>query len=97
MRLGSALLVAALICSMAPAASAQDSGSTTTTTAAPSALQPVVDGLNQGLTQLDWLVVRDAFEVESATFWFNSPEAKRGEFDPKQIKTEIFLMPAAME
>jgi formate dehydrogenase major subunit len=52
--------------------------------------------VRQGLTQLDWLVVRDAFEVESATFWLNSPEARRGEFDPRQIKTEIFLMPAAM-
>jgi formate dehydrogenase major subunit len=52
--------------------------------------------VRKGLAQLEWLVVRDAFEVETATFWKNSPEVKRGELDPKQIKTEIFLMPAAM-
>ncbi len=52
--------------------------------------------VRKGLAELEWLVVRDAFEVETATFWKNSPEVKRGELDPKQIATEVFLMPAAM-
>lgn len=52
--------------------------------------------VRRGLAQLDWLVVRDAFEIESATFWKNSPEVQRGELDPRAIATEVFLMPAAM-
>jgi len=43
------------------------------------------------LRKLDWLVVRDWFEIESACFWYKGPEAP----DPKSIKTEIFFMPAA--
>ena len=45
----------------------------------------------KALEQLDWLVVRDLYEVESAAFWHKGPEP----VDPKQIKTEIFLLPAA--
>ncbi len=52
--------------------------------------------VRRGLARLDWLVVRDAFEVESATFWKNSPEVQRGELNPRAIGTEVFLMPAAM-
>jgi len=49
-------------------------------------------GLNRAaLRQLDWLVVRDWFEIESACFWYKGPEPP----DPKTIKTEIFFMPAA--
>ncbi len=62
---------------------------------------PAVGGMNagfmrEGLAKLDWLVVRDLFEIESATFWRDSPEVKNGTLDPKQIKTEVFLMPAAV-
>jgi formate dehydrogenase major subunit len=62
---------------------------------------PAVGGHNAGLVrkalaQLDWMVVRDMFETETASFWYASPEARRGEIDPTRIKTEVFLLPAAM-
>lgn len=47
----------------------------------------------QALAQLDWLVVRDLYEVESAAFWYNSPGNVPVDFS--QIKTEVFLLPAA--
>jgi len=43
------------------------------------------------LKKLDWLVVRDWFEIESSCFWYKGPENP----DPKTIKTEIFFLPAA--
>ena len=48
-----------------------------------------------GMANLDWLVVRDLFEIESATFWKDSPEVETGEIVPEQCRTEVFLMPAA--
>jgi formate dehydrogenase major subunit len=48
-----------------------------------------------GMANLDWLVVRDLFEIESATFWKNSPEIATGEIVPEECRTEVFLMPAA--
>jgi formate dehydrogenase major subunit len=48
-----------------------------------------------GLANLDWLVVRDLFEIESATFWKNSPEVETGEIVPEECRTEVFLIPAA--
>jgi formate dehydrogenase major subunit len=48
-----------------------------------------------GMANLDWLVVRDLFMIESATFWKNSPEVESGEIVPEQCKTEVFFMPAA--
>jgi formate dehydrogenase major subunit len=48
-----------------------------------------------GMANLDWLVVRDLFEIESATFWKDSPEVETGEIDPRECRTEVFLMPAA--
>ena len=47
------------------------------------------------LSKLKWLVVRDMVEIETATFWMDSPEVKRGELDPRDIATEVFLLPAA--
>ena len=44
-----------------------------------------------GLRNLEWLVVLDWFETESATFWKNDPSAP----PPSDIKTEVFLIPAA--
>jgi formate dehydrogenase major subunit len=44
-----------------------------------------------GLRNLDWLVVLDWFETESAVFWKNDPNAP----PPSDIKTEVFLLPAA--
>ncbi|HEY9564333.1 MAG TPA: molybdopterin dinucleotide binding domain-containing protein, partial [Nocardioides sp.] len=48
-----------------------------------------------GMAQLDWLVVRDLFEIESASFWKDSPEIETGEIVPEECGTEVFLLPAA--
>jgi formate dehydrogenase major subunit len=45
----------------------------------------------KALTKLDWLVVRDFFLLESATFWNEGPDNP----DPSQIGTEVFFLPAA--
>jgi formate dehydrogenase major subunit len=49
----------------------------------------------KALAQLKWLVVRDMVETETASFWLDSPEVGRGELDPAEIGTEVFLLPAA--
>jgi formate dehydrogenase major subunit len=61
---------------------------------------PAVAGPNGGierraLHRLKWLVVREMVETETASFWYDSPEVKRGETRPEDIPTEVFLMPAA--
>jgi formate dehydrogenase major subunit len=61
---------------------------------------PAVGSANSGLhrramANLDWLVVRDFVETESAAFWYDSPEVESGELDPERIGTEVFFMPAA--
>jgi formate dehydrogenase major subunit len=61
---------------------------------------PAVAGPNSrlergALAKLKWLVVRDMVELETATFWYDSPEVQRGELRPEEIATEVFLMPAA--
>ncbi|OBK78507.1 formate dehydrogenase [Mycobacterium sp. 1274761.0] len=48
-----------------------------------------------GMANLDWLVVRDLVEIESATFWKNAPEIETGEISPDTCRTEVFLFPAA--
>jgi formate dehydrogenase major subunit len=50
---------------------------------------PTVAAERQAMENLDWLVVVDLFETETAAFW------KRPGVDPKKIKTEVFLLPAA--
>ncbi len=62
---------------------------------------PVVGGHNTGLIRrslpnLEWMVVRETFENETASFWYKSPEVAKGEMRPQDIQTEIFLMPAAL-
>jgi formate dehydrogenase major subunit len=47
------------------------------------------------LAELDWLVVRDMQEIESASFWYDSPEVASGELETERIATEVFLLPAA--
>jgi formate dehydrogenase major subunit len=47
------------------------------------------------MAKLDWLVVRDLVEIESATFWKDSPEIDTGELRTADIGTEVFLLPAA--
>jgi formate dehydrogenase major subunit len=56
---------------------------------------PAVGGQNaelqrQALGKLEWMVVRDYFETETAAFW------KRPGVDPKTIGTEIFFLPGAV-
>jgi formate dehydrogenase major subunit len=47
------------------------------------------------LAKLDWLVVRDLVEIESASFWYDSPEIETGELKTDEIATEVFFLPAA--
>jgi formate dehydrogenase major subunit len=49
----------------------------------------------KALSKLKWLVVRDMVEIETASFWLDSPEVERGELRPQDIATEVFLLPAA--
>ena len=62
---------------------------------------PVVGAVNsdlveRGFTRLEWMVVRDSFETETASFWNKGRLVRRGEITPEQIGTEVFLMPAAL-
>src|SRR5262245_19861717 len=43
------------------------------------------------MRRLDWLVIRDFFEIESASVWYADPDG----VDPKTVPTEIFFLPAA--
>jgi formate dehydrogenase major subunit len=47
-----------------------------------------------GLRKLEWLVVKDNWLTETATFWKNAPEVKKGEVKTADIKTEVFFLPA---
>jgi formate dehydrogenase major subunit len=49
----------------------------------------------EGLSNLDWLVVRDLVMIESATWWKNGREVENGELRTEDIGTEVFFMPAA--
>lgn len=54
---------------------------------------PLIGGPNalkeaKAMENLDWLVVADLFETETAAFW------KRPGVNPADIKTEVFLLPA---
>ena len=55
---------------------------------------PYVSGPNarlerKGFENLDWMVVMELFDTETSSFW-RAPGV-----DPKSIKTEVFLLPAA--
>ena len=57
---------------------------------------PAAGGMNAKLhrhafRQLDWMVVADWFETETATFWKNDRDGP----PPSQVKTEMFFIPAA--
>jgi formate dehydrogenase major subunit len=61
---------------------------------------PTVGAANGGynrkaLRSLDWVVVRDLVEIETAAFWYDAPEIESGEVTPQDIATEVFLMPGA--
>jgi formate dehydrogenase major subunit len=49
----------------------------------------------KGLAKLDWLVVKDNWLTETATFWQNSPEITKGQLRPQDIGTEVFFFPSA--
>ncbi|EKV28917.1 Formate dehydrogenase O alpha subunit [Caenispirillum salinarum AK4] len=62
---------------------------------------PAIGGSNsrlvqRGLAELDWLVVRDFAETETAAFWYQGCPVRDGELAPSDIKTEVFLMPASI-
>jgi formate dehydrogenase major subunit len=61
---------------------------------------PAVGSMHAGLMRralatMKWVVVRDLVEIESASFWRDSPEVRSGELRTEDIQTEVFLMPAA--
>jgi formate dehydrogenase major subunit len=47
-----------------------------------------------GMRRLEWLVVKDNWVHESATYWKNAPEIKNGEVNSADIKTEVFFFPS---
>jgi formate dehydrogenase major subunit len=47
------------------------------------------------MANLEWLVVRDLQEIESASFWRDGPEIETGELQTHDIGTEVFFLPAA--
>jgi formate dehydrogenase major subunit len=49
----------------------------------------------RALAKLKWLVVRDMVDIETATFWKDSPEVTSGALKPEEIATEVFFFPAA--
>src|SRR5438105_3215253 len=60
------------------------------------AVGSATSGLHRrALARLGWLVVLDLFEIESAAFWYDSPEVRKGELRTEDIGTEVFLLPAA--
>ncbi len=62
---------------------------------------PAVGASNSALVQrslanLDWMVVRDFTETETASFWHKGRPVRDGELTPQNIKTEVFLMPGSL-
>jgi len=47
------------------------------------------------MRKLEWLVVKDNWLHETATYWKNAPEVKAGEVSSADIATEVFFFPAA--
>jgi len=47
------------------------------------------------IRKLEWLVVKDNWLHETATFWKSAPEIQSGEVRPEDIKTEVFFFPSA--
>ncbi len=61
---------------------------------------PAVGGQNaryqrMALGKLDWLVVKDNFETETAAFWYKAPEVVDGTIAVEDIQTEVFFFPSA--
>jgi formate dehydrogenase major subunit len=49
----------------------------------------------RGMQNLKWLVVKDNFITETASFWNKSPEVTNGEVKPEDIQTEVFFFPSS--
>jgi formate dehydrogenase major subunit len=49
----------------------------------------------QGLRNLQWLVVKDNFITETASFWNKAPEIESNDVKPEEIQTEVFFFPSA--
>jgi formate dehydrogenase major subunit len=61
---------------------------------------PVVGSMHgalhrKGLRAAEWVVVRDFAPTETAEFWRDGPEIRRGELRTQDIQTEVFFFPAA--
>jgi formate dehydrogenase major subunit len=50
----------------------------------------------KALRTVPWLVIRDIFETETASFWYAAPEVQSGEVRTEEIQTEVFLFPSAL-
>ncbi len=46
--------------------------------------------VRRGLAKLEWMVVRDVAETETATFW------QHEDLNPDEVGTEVFLMPGSL-
>ena len=55
----------------------------------PAVSLPNANKVREAMTNLDWLVHVNIFDNETASFW------KGPGMNPKKIKTEVFLLPAA--
>jgi formate dehydrogenase major subunit len=49
----------------------------------------------KGMRNLEWLVVKDNFLTETATFWNHAPEVQAGEVKSEDVETEVFFFPVA--
>jgi len=49
----------------------------------------------QGLRKLQWLVVKDNFITETASFWNKAPEIESNDINSEEIQTEVFFFPSA--
>src|SRR5436305_6622172 len=47
------------------------------------------------MSKAEWVVVRDFQEIESASWWYDSPEVRSGELRTEDTGSEVFFMPAA--
>src|SRR5699024_12791980 len=56
----------------------------------PAVSTPNLDMALEGLSKLDMLVVSEIFETETSSFWLHP------DYNPKDIKTEVILLPAAV-
>lgn len=56
----------------------------------PAVSTPSLDIALEGLSKLELLVVSEVFETETSSFWLHP------DYNPKDIKTEVILLPAAV-